>query len=114
MEYFRLPATLRVRGKCDPKPPFSPISKPIQWGHFSESRYQVLPISRRLSEEAFHEKAKNFYSFGGTGACGGGGTPKAPPLCPYLVGEADEKIKVSPFSVGFRGDCGSKESEEIR
>jgi len=62
-----------------------------------------LPISRRLSEEAFHEKAKkDFYTFEKTDVCFWRGTPKAPPFCPYLVGEADEKIKVLPFSAGFR------------
>jgi hypothetical protein len=45
---------------------------------------------------------KDFYSFGVTGVCGRRGTPEAPPFCPYLVGEADEKIKVLPFSAGFR------------
>jgi hypothetical protein len=75
----------------------------MQWGHFSESRYQVLPISRRLSEEAFHEKAKkDFYSFEKTGVCCRGGTPKTPAFCPYLVESADEKIIVSAFLAGFR------------
>jgi len=102
MEYFRPPAALRVRGKRGPRLPF-PRFRSLYSGGFCGSRYQVLPISRRLSEEVFHGKAKkDFYSFGGTGACGRGGTPKAPPFCPYLVGEADEKIKVSPFSAGFR------------
>jgi hypothetical protein len=45
---------------------------------------------------------KDFYSFEKTGVCCRRDTPKAPAFCPYLVGEADEKIKVSPFSAGFR------------
>jgi hypothetical protein len=62
-----------------------------------------LPISRRLSEGAFHEKTKkDFYSFDKMGVCDRRGTPKTPSFCPYLVERADEKIKVSAFPAGFK------------